>query len=396
MSIILLTWELGGNAGHIQPLGKIANELKKRGHKVLVAVNDVCIAKRHLTTTGVEFVQAPVWSGCIDTQAPSAVNYAELLMLSGYLNSNQVAGQIRSWIHLMEWVKPDLVLANHSPSVLLASQIARTKAMTLGTGFHSPPAIAPMPCIQPYARIADGRLSASENKVLATINQAISKCGGTPLDKLSGIFESCDNYFLTLPDTDHYGARKDANYWGIIPSSENTIDPIWPKGYGPRVYVYMQHHAQPYQSILTSLQQLGWPSLVVSRNINMTKTNSFASDNIKFSSELLNLEAVAKEADVIVNNCNHGTVVEMLQRGCRQLVIPLQTEQSLLAYRLSGKGLVIAGKPTLPCYSSLIERTHSDPTLKSNVERFREFHGDLNSPTRITTLLDDIEQHVVC
>jgi hypothetical protein len=378
----------------VKSLGSIAYELKRRNHKVIAAVKNVRTAERHLAKIGVEFIQAPVWLGRTDLQGQSAVNYAELLIMVGYFNINQVAGQIRSWIHLLERIKPDIVLANHSPSVLLASRITGTKAMTVGTGFHSPPTVSPMPSLQPYVNIPNGRLSTSENKVLNTINQAICKCGGIPLTKLSDIFKSCSHYFLTLPEADHYGFRNNTRYWGVIQSSLNTAEPTWPKGDGPKVYVYMQHHSRPYQSLMESLQSLGWPSIIVSRNIDDMKIKSFISPNLTFSNELLNLEAVARHVDVVVTNCNHGTTVEMLQRGCRQLVIPLQTEQSMLAHRLSNQGLVMAGKSTLPCYRSLLERTNSDKTLKSNVKRFHETYRNIDPSNQLTALIDDIGQTV--
>ena len=394
MATILLTWELGGNAGHVQSLKSLACELKGRGHKVLVVVKDVCVAEQNLAKANVEFIQAPVWTGRLDPKNPSAVNYAELLMQNGYLDHNQVAGQIRSWIHLMEWVKPDLILANHSPSVLLATQIIGLKAITSGTGFHSPPAASPMLSIQPYIHIPRGRFAASEKKALDAINQAIRQCGGASLKKLSGIFDSCDHYLLTLPETDHYGRRKNTRYWGLIQSSQNTPDPVWPTGDGPKVYVYMQHHSKSFEPLLKSLQQLGWPSLIVSRNITKKEIEHFRSHNLSFSPDLVNLETVAEQADVVVTNCNHGTTVEMLRRGCKQLVIPLQVEQSMLAHRLTSQGLLVAGGSNLPCYRELLEKALADPTLESNIEKFNHIYGKMDPLKQRVALVDDIEQKV--
>ncbi len=396
MSTVLLTWELGGNAGHVHPLRIIASEFKARGHKTLVAVKDVSAAEQHLASAGVEFIQAPIWHGRIKPDTPPAVNYAELLMRVGYLDKDQVAGQLLSWLHLMEWVKPDLVLADHSPGVLLAAQIADISAIDAGSGFFSPPVVTLMPSILPQVQVPIERLSAAEEKMLTIINQAMSEFGGKPLNKLADIFASSSHYLLTLPETDHYGARKNTRYWGLIQSSHNAANPVWPTGNGPKVYVYMQHYSPPYGTLMKDLRQLGWPSLVVSRNITQQETESFSAPNIVFSPELVNLGAVAQEADVVVTNCNHGTTIEMLQRGCRQLVIPLHVEQSMLAYRLATQGLVVAGGPSLSSYRQLLKKASENQILESNVKRFSGIYGDMDPQIQLVSMIDDIEMNILC
>lgn len=391
MSTILITWELGGNAGHIHPLGIIANELKDRGHKVLVAVKDVSAAEQHLAKSNIEFIQAPVWHGRIKPQTLPAANYAELLMRVGFLNPDLVAGKIRSWLHLMEWIKPDLILADHSPGVLLAAQIANIYAVDAGPGFFSPPVVKPMPSMLPHIHVPKEQFVTSEEKVLNSINLALRQCGGKPLKMLAGIFASSGHYLLTLPEADHYGVRKNTNYWGLIQSSQNASVPVWPKGDGPKVYVYMQHHSRPFGPLIENLQQLGWPSLIISRNISRREIESFCAPNIIFSPKLVSLEAVAQQADVIVSNCNHGTVVELLQRGCRQLVIPLQVEQSMLAHRLADQGLVVAGGPNLSCYRSLLEKTSENPILKLNVKKFYDVYEKMDPRKQLVAMMDDIE-----
>jgi UDP:flavonoid glycosyltransferase YjiC (YdhE family) len=393
MSTVLLTWELGGNAGHVHPLGIIASELKKRGHEVLVAAKNVSIAEQHLSKANIEFVQAPVWLGRLKAEVPPAVNYAELLMRVGYLDSDQVAGQIRSWLHLMKWVKPDLIMGDHSPGALLAAQVANISAVDAGSGFFSPPVETLMPSIQPQIEIPKERFIASEKQVLTSINQALRICGGRPLDMLAGIFASSSHYLLTLPETDHYRARKNTHYWGLIQSSKNAADPAWPKGDGPKVYVYMQHHSKPFRTLLHNLQQLGWPSLIVSRNITKHEIRSFSAPNLAFSDELVNLEMVAQQSDLVVTNCNHGTTVEMLQRGSRQLVIPIQVEQTMLAHRLATQGLVVAGGPNLPCYRSLLEKTSENPILKTKLKKFYDTYKNMTPQKQLENMVDDIEKN---
>lgn len=148
---ILLTWELGANAGYVNPLSAIALELKQRGHDVLVGVKDLAAGEKYLTPLGIDIVQAPIWNGHIDPRAYSAVNYAELLMLAGYLDIEHVSGQIRSWSNIIKMFEPSMILANHSPAVLLAVRILGVPVAQFGTGFCLPPVVPLMPSMQPWA-----------------------------------------------------------------------------------------------------------------------------------------------------------------------------------------------------------------------------------------------------
>ncbi len=390
MSKVLLTWELGANAGYVNPLGAIAAEMKRRGHDVMVSVRDLAAGEKYLTPLGIKIIQTPVWNGHGNFRLHSAVNYAELLMHAGYLDVEQVSGQIRSWINLIELLKPSMILANHSPSVLLAARVCGIPAVQFGSGFHLPPKLSPMPSMQPWAKVSPQRFISSEEKMLGVINHALHRCNGKPLENLFDVFGgTC--YLTTLPETDHYGMREDVAYWGFIQSSQNAVEPVWPVLEGPKVYVYMQSYSRPYKSLIYSLKDLGWPVLVVSRGITEREVKSFNASNIRFSSELVSLGSVAQQADVVATNCNHGTTVELLRRGCKQLVIPLQVEQALLAYRLSNQGLVVSAKPELSDYSNLIKEIYGSFELEDNVKKFHQSYGDMNPQHQLAYLVSDIE-----
>ncbi|MES9905349.1 MAG: hypothetical protein ABW168_22075 [Sedimenticola sp.] len=367
----------------------------KRGHKVLVALRDISAGEKYLSPLGVDIIQAPIWSGRLRKKVPPAINYAELLMQVGYLNVDQVTGQIRSWLTLLDMVKPDLILGDHSPSVLLAARIAKVNAGTLGPGFASPPVLPMMPSIQPNADFPDARFISTEIELLNIINKALIRCGGESLRYLSQIFDTTHNYLLTYPETDHYGVRRGVRYWGLVQSSRSADEPLWPTLEGPKVYVYMQPNARSYDRLLDSLKQLDWPCLIISRNIKQQQIESLTAPNLAFSPVLVNLESVARKADIVVTNCNHGTVIELLQRGCKQLVIPLQTEQSMLAHRLASQGLVIAKGAGSPSYIKPLKEVLYNQILRANVDKFKNQYKKHNPESQLTLLADDICRRIV-
>jgi len=395
MATILLTWELGGNAGHVHPLGALASELIRRGHRAIVAVKDLSAGEKYLAPLGIEFIQAPVWLGRVNPKTPPAINFAELLMRVGYLDIDQIAGQIRSWITLLKSIKTDLILADHSPSVLLAAQVLEIKAAPLGTSFFAPPDHPLMASIQPWAKFPKERFESSEATILGNINQALLQCGGKSLDHLAKVFVASHNYLLTFPETDHYLTRTDTPYWGLIQSSKNAPEPIWPKHPGPKVYVYMKHGSKPYKTLVNGLKQLGWPSLIVSRGITEEQAKTFSAENITFCPDLVNLASVAQQADVAISNCNHGTAVELLQRGCKQLVIPEQIEQAMLSHRLSKQGLAISAGSELDSYRESIESVHNSQTLASKVKQFNQTYGKIKPDKQLFALVSDIEKRLL-
>ncbi len=392
MAKILVTWELGGHAGHIHPLSSIAGELKKRGHRVMLAVKNLATAEQYLPALEIDFVQAPLLQRRTNSALPPAINYAELLTRVGYLDVDQVAGQIRAWITLINLLQPDMVLANHSPGALLATRLLKIKTAPMGTGFLVPPVLPLMPSLQPFGSFPQERFVQSENNVLDSINRALNRCGGQSLSCLSEMFDACCQYLLTLPEVDHYGRRETARYWGLIQSSQVAAAPVWPKIPGPKVFVYMPFDVKPYRSLLASLKQLGWPTLVVSRNITAQQAEPLQAANLLITPEAVNLQSVAQAADIIVTNSNHGTVVELLQQGCRQLLVPLQVEQAMLTNRLASQGLVVAASPSLPDYRELIRNVVNDRDLGARVKAFSQIYGQMDSRQQLAGLVDDIER----
>jgi len=215
MSRIFVSWELGANFGHLTRLMPIAVQLRQLGHELFFAVRDTEVAAALLEPQGFSFTQAPFWHGHACLSAPP-INYAELLIAEGYCQQNGLSGMLRSWLSLFQIFQPDVVVADYSPTALLAARIAKIPAVCIDNGFGLPPNIAPLPSIRSWESITEQRLQYAEETVLRSINLVCRAFGGPALERLADLFNTVGTVLTTFAELDHYGARNETEYAGPI------------------------------------------------------------------------------------------------------------------------------------------------------------------------------------
>ena len=150
--------------------------------------------------------------------------------------------RVTSWQHLFAKEQVDLLLVDHSPTALLASQNAPIKTAILGTGFTCPPDVSPLPSLR--RSVPDPPWSiAIENQVLENVNDILprtrysfarSRCGTT--------LRASRQYLLTLAELDHYLGRGPCNYWFPLYAQGNGW-PAWPEADGHRIFVYLKFNS---------------------------------------------------------------------------------------------------------------------------------------------------------
>ena len=148
MSRILVAWELGGGAGHLTNLRIISRALRARGHEIVFALRELSRVKGYFDLSDTTVVQAPIWLR--RSRLPPSLSYAEILNRVGYLDADDLTALLAGWQELLRLVKPDLMIAEHSPTALLAARLEGVRRVALGTGFETPPRVAPMPAIQGF------------------------------------------------------------------------------------------------------------------------------------------------------------------------------------------------------------------------------------------------------
>ncbi len=342
MARVLCVWELGAELGHLSKLRLPIAIALEEGHQVFLAARELRRAKLILGDLPITYFQAPLKHRELAPE-PLHKSFGEMLAYQCFGGVDETEMLLRAWGSLFDLVQPDVVLFEHSPLALAAAHGRPFKKVLVGSGFMLPP--LPAQPSEPFApflttpRTPDvlQALSAQDERLRLTINQALARVGGLPLATLSNLYAQADHYFLmTWPQLDHFGAREGLYYLGTEPPRPQAA-PQWPEGDGPRVFGYLQPMPQ-LERLLQDLLAVNVRALLVVRDLPVGLRQAYGGGRLRFADHLVDLAQVAREADWVISHANHNTVATFMFAGVPQLLIPLHQEQLFAGLRLARHG----------------------------------------------------------
>lgn len=349
---ILFAWELGSGLGHIGPLRAIGRELVKRGHSVAIATvqENIELCRHALVGAGIELY-------CVPTLAPSEhqlatpCTYSDLLFGCGYSSPAAVTQAVGHWLTLFHRFRPDLLVADHSPTALLASKVRRLATVTMGTGFVTPPDVAPLPSLRRDLPLPPWR-EEIEQVVLASMNAALSRQGTAGLSRIGELFADIEASFLLCPrELDPYSLWR-------VPESTEYCPPFgglpgvaceWPTADavhsgGPRIFVYLRDRDVELP-LLRGLALKQIPTVAYSARLSRGERETFIGSTVLVSPNPIDLKPLLTHCDVGVLHGGLGIVSELLHAGIPMAILPQSLEQQLTAERLSLLGVAKAVAP---------------------------------------------------
>jgi hypothetical protein len=248
---------------------------------------------------------------------------------------------------MLDAVQPDLLVAEHSPSALLAAHCLGVPAVLMGVGFTSPPRVTPFPDLRPWLRKPMDVSWQAESRSLAHVNELLRAYRKPTWPALGELLGSVKETFLfTIPELDPYAARPDNQYYGSF-SQWGGKRPVWPEGKGKRIWGYLKPFPALAQ-LLAILVELRAPTIIVSDGIDPRLQRKFARPWLRFENEPLNMQLATRECDVAICNANHGTSYALLSAGKPALYLPLHLEQTLTAHAVMQRGLGLAASVRKP------------------------------------------------
>src|SRR5260221_13195072 len=152
MSRILSSWDLGETLGHTTNFLPVAASLRWGGHEIVAALRELPrsdILGKH----GITLFQAPLWQGPPHGLPNPPLSFAEILFHFGYLDGAGLVGMLRGWRSLLRLFAPDLMIADHAPTALVAARTLSVPSATFGHGFFLPPSVSPMPNLRPCMQV---------------------------------------------------------------------------------------------------------------------------------------------------------------------------------------------------------------------------------------------------
>lgn len=384
MARILICWELGAGYGHLARLAPVARALAALGHEVAVAARDILSA--HAMLGGFAIHQAPIrLSG---TALPgAALNYADILMRSGLSDGPAITALIAAWRALFDALSPDLIVADHAPTALLAARAGNRKAAALGTGFAVPPPLNPMPTVLPWRQVDTAALEQTEARFLAAANDALTGLDAAPLNAVADLFDVAAALPCTWPELDHYAERPDRGHPGPVMQPTPGATPEWPAGGDGRIFAYLSAEHPATATLLERLADMNKAAVVHVRNATpaLTARLSKGGGPVRIYAERIDAAAALAACDIVVTHGGHGLISAALAAGRPILSLPGVIEQAMLSFRVAkaGFGLVPprAGSPndaeTGFDYGRAVEVLTTDARFADNVKTMRDRYADV-------------------
>jgi UDP:flavonoid glycosyltransferase YjiC (YdhE family) len=337
MSRILLAWDLGAGFGHLGPFLMIADRLLERGHELHIAAREVASAVSAVGDLPIAVYQAPVCLNVYGGLQEPPLNYAEILMRYGYLDRAMLRGLLKGWQSLMRITQTDIVVADHAPTALMAARLEGIPVSVIGTPFSVLPETHPTPNMRDWVAVPPARLADSDRRVLDVVNAVLPE-QAPRLSALHQIFSGTGKFFIGTPETDHYGARADAIYFGLAGRSSGSAVPEWPGGDGKRVLLYLHADYPHAKETVQALVSLRAKVIVHMRGASSELLQGFIAAGAVVSEEPLDLDRLLPDADLCVSH-GPGTAIASLQAGVPVLILPKQLENFLFARSLERMGV---------------------------------------------------------
>ncbi|MFZ0693880.1 MAG: nucleotide disphospho-sugar-binding domain-containing protein [Alphaproteobacteria bacterium] len=366
MAKILMGWESGNGFGHVARMRPIARELTERGHQVVMSLRDVVETAPMLKDEPYPIFQGPYWSRPAPNSSRgrpfSAASYSDILAVSGFANADDLAAMVRAWDGIFEIVRPDIVLSEYAPILVLAAR-GRFPTILFGNGFVTPPADLPV-----YPRLQTNvEPVMPQEQVLAVVREVQNRRGAPVPETLPSIF-ACERRFpCSFPELDPYRkVRREA----LLPPLSNRLSPLPPPA-SPRFFAYLAADAPGITTIFSALAKSGVPGGLFLRSPSRRLKDALGKTTITLYEEPPPLPEVLRDASFVIHHGGAGTTEACLTAGRTQILFPRHLEQSMTAATLRGQGiaLVIPRNASEDTIAGMVKQAATDVAAFARAQR---------------------------
>jgi hypothetical protein len=135
-----------------------------------------------------------------------------------YADPQFVRGRAWAWRRLLTALDVDLMVFDHAPTALMASEGLGMARVLYGSTFCAPPQTDPLPHMQWWERRGAENIQANEKLALHTLNTLRREMGNRERDKVASLFATEANFLLGIEALDHYPQRSGVTYHGPAPA----------------------------------------------------------------------------------------------------------------------------------------------------------------------------------
>jgi hypothetical protein len=242
---VLFGWELGANLGHISLIAEIARGLAADAAEITVAGIDLGSTRSGLSGIPIRLLQAPRWPYHRHLGSDIGQSgYVDLLALVGFGDPTKLAAMVDAWRGIIDLVRPDLIVADHSPALMVARLGLGIRVVAIGSGFTMPPLeTGRLPPIR-----ADRAPLLPEGRLLAAVSAALSPHGVAAPQTLAEAFQSEARFVFGVPELDPYRAHRIEPMYTPSGGWPRFVEPP----IRPHLFVYLGED-MPYLDVLAKV-----------------------------------------------------------------------------------------------------------------------------------------------
>jgi len=330
---ILIGWELGAGRGHIVPILAITRRLVTQGHSVTLALQELSAAGSALPP-GVTLLQAPVWPGLLTVTTPRPyapiATIFDILARLGLASPGCLTSLVRAWDGLLAMVRPDAVIADHAPALLVAAR-GRVRSFNVGAGFQVPPSDG-----DHMQRLTTEEPGNDYADLLDTIDADLRAAGRESLSALPAFFAADHALIANFAELDPYTRTDPATHY-IAPYVGEWSVPQ--DGLGEEIFVYVHHrplHAVPlWQGLLASGARVRAFVPLAGNEVRA----ALAQLGVIVETRPVPWAVIAARSRIVVSHAGHGFPTAAMLAGLPQIVAPYDIEKDLRADALMRTGL---------------------------------------------------------
>lgn len=327
---VLLACELGGGMGHVDPLLQLARGLAEFGARPVLASRNLCLVWPKVRETPFPLMQAPVFYWGQQGPQGKGAGFDDTLARTGWLSEDTLLPMIRGWEHILDLLRPSLIIADYSP-ILCLTVYRSIPILNVGFGFILPPTDK-----STFPPLLPGRPPIVAPERLLGVIQAVQRTRGRPVpETLTGVFAAAEPYLTVLPEVDHYHeVRKEGHVGPMV-----ELLPPQPFPENPRFFAYLKATNSGTETIVNALAQTGFPGQVYVLGADETMRVRLARPGVEILAAPLPLNEILPHVSVVIHHGGINVAQQALAAGRTQLVFPEHLESNLTAARLHQLGV---------------------------------------------------------
>ncbi len=331
MAHVLLGWELGANRGHVVRLQTLGVALRNAGHEVSFAVQRID-ALSETEAGGSPMWQAPLTPRLLITGSrfggTATTGMADILARLGFDDGRIVTAMITGWHRLIAAIRPDVVVAEYAPFLLLATR-GRIPSIAIGTAFSQPPTTT-----HQLPQLIDGPGAVDQLALLATINRALATVGTPPLEALPRLFDADVMIADGFAELDPYAANREIALASPLPAGFAAR-----AGSGEEVFVYVPERMATDSPLWRGLAASGLPIRIHPLRAPAALLEALAGHGFAVEPVPVDFTTIAARSRILVSHGGHGFVCAAMAAGLPQVVCHFDLEKILHGLAVAREGL---------------------------------------------------------